>query len=179
LGTPLKVHYVMTIQKLSMKFIQCDYIIYNIVMLSPFSFELIIFNHMTNYKSQNLAKTTLWQHFMDSVVCFHSWSNGYNKTTHIGGSCSLYGNVTYHCKHVVIATTCNVPTKCWNDDDGFPFSVWIIYTSTFFEFHLEMHNMILLHLEENNYPNQHTFLKCNHEHFVKNLPFFHMNFFLP
>jgi hypothetical protein len=37
LGTPLKVHYVMTIQKLSMKFIQCDYIIYNIVMLSHFS----------------------------------------------------------------------------------------------------------------------------------------------
>jgi hypothetical protein len=30
---------------------------YNIVMLNPFSFYLIIFNHMTNYKSQNLAKT--------------------------------------------------------------------------------------------------------------------------
>jgi hypothetical protein len=38
LGTPLKVHYVMTIQKLSMKLIQCAYIIYNIVMLNPFSF---------------------------------------------------------------------------------------------------------------------------------------------
>jgi hypothetical protein len=35
---PLKVHYVMTIQKLSMKFIHCDYIIYNIVMLNHFSF---------------------------------------------------------------------------------------------------------------------------------------------
>jgi len=35
---PLKVHYVMTIQKLSMKFIQCDYIICNTTMLSPFSF---------------------------------------------------------------------------------------------------------------------------------------------
>jgi hypothetical protein len=34
-------------------------------------------------------------------------------------------------------------------------------------------------LEENNYPNQHTFPKCNHEHFVKNLPFFHLNFFCP
>jgi hypothetical protein len=38
LGIPLKVHYVMIIQKLSMKFIQCDYIIYNTPMLSPFSF---------------------------------------------------------------------------------------------------------------------------------------------
>jgi hypothetical protein len=26
---------------------------------------------MTNYKSQNLAKTALWQHFMDNVVCLH------------------------------------------------------------------------------------------------------------
>jgi len=34
---PLKVHYVMAIQKLSMKFIQCDYIIYNIIVLSHFS----------------------------------------------------------------------------------------------------------------------------------------------
>jgi hypothetical protein len=38
LGTFLKVHYVMAIQKLSMKFIQYDYIIYNIVMLSLLSF---------------------------------------------------------------------------------------------------------------------------------------------
>jgi len=38
LGTPLKVHYVMVIQKLSMKFIQCDYNIYNIAVLSPISF---------------------------------------------------------------------------------------------------------------------------------------------
>jgi hypothetical protein len=38
LGIPLKVHYVMVIQKLSMKFTQHDYIIYNIVMLNPFSF---------------------------------------------------------------------------------------------------------------------------------------------
>ncbi len=38
LGTPLKIHYVMVIQKLSMKFIQCDYIIYNIAMLNPFSY---------------------------------------------------------------------------------------------------------------------------------------------
>jgi len=37
LGIPLKVHYVMVIQKLSMKFLQHDYIIYNIVVLSPFS----------------------------------------------------------------------------------------------------------------------------------------------
>jgi hypothetical protein len=36
LGIPLKVRSVMIIQKLSMKFIQCDYIIYNIVLLSPF-----------------------------------------------------------------------------------------------------------------------------------------------
>jgi hypothetical protein len=34
LGIILKVHYVMTIQKLFEKFIQCDYNIYNIVMLS-------------------------------------------------------------------------------------------------------------------------------------------------
>jgi hypothetical protein len=34
----LKVHYVMAIQKLSMKFIQCDYITFNIVVLSPLSF---------------------------------------------------------------------------------------------------------------------------------------------
>jgi hypothetical protein len=26
---------------------------------------------MTNYKSQNLAKIALWQHFMDNVLCFH------------------------------------------------------------------------------------------------------------
>jgi hypothetical protein len=38
LGTPLKVPYVMAIQKLSMIFIQYDYIIYNIVVLNPFSF---------------------------------------------------------------------------------------------------------------------------------------------
>ncbi len=38
LGTHLKVHYVMVIQKLSMKFIQCDYNIYNIVVLSLFKF---------------------------------------------------------------------------------------------------------------------------------------------
>jgi hypothetical protein len=37
LATPLKVHYVMAIQKLSMKFIQCDYIKYNIVVLNHFS----------------------------------------------------------------------------------------------------------------------------------------------
>jgi hypothetical protein len=37
MSTPLKIHYVMAIQKLSMKFIQCDYIIYNIVVLIPFS----------------------------------------------------------------------------------------------------------------------------------------------
>jgi hypothetical protein len=35
LGTPMKVHYVMTTQKLFIKFIQCDYIIYNIVMSNP------------------------------------------------------------------------------------------------------------------------------------------------
>jgi hypothetical protein len=38
LGTPLKVHYVMVIQKLSMKFVQRDYNIYIIVVLSHFSF---------------------------------------------------------------------------------------------------------------------------------------------
>ncbi len=38
LDTPLEIHYVMIIQKLSMKFLQCDYIIYNIVMLNPSSF---------------------------------------------------------------------------------------------------------------------------------------------
>jgi hypothetical protein len=38
LGTLLKVHYVMVIKKLSMNFIQYDYITYNIVVLSPFSF---------------------------------------------------------------------------------------------------------------------------------------------
>ncbi len=38
LGTLLKVHYIMIIQKLSMKFIQCDYIIYNIVILSFLKF---------------------------------------------------------------------------------------------------------------------------------------------
>jgi hypothetical protein len=59
LGKLVKVHYVMIIQKLFMKFIKCDYIIYNIVMLSLFSFYLIIFNHMTNYKSQDLAKIAL------------------------------------------------------------------------------------------------------------------------
>jgi len=63
----------MTIQKLPMKFIKYDYIIYKIVMLSHFSFSLIIFNHMTNYNSQKLAKIALWQHFMESVVCFHPW----------------------------------------------------------------------------------------------------------
>jgi hypothetical protein len=38
LGTPLKVPYVMVIQKLSMIFIQYYYIIYNIVVLNPFLF---------------------------------------------------------------------------------------------------------------------------------------------
>jgi hypothetical protein len=38
LGTFLKVHYIMAIQKLSMKLIQCDYITYNVVVSSPFSF---------------------------------------------------------------------------------------------------------------------------------------------
>jgi hypothetical protein len=61
----------MTIQKLFKKFIQCDFIIYTIVMLSTLSNELFLFNHMVNYKYQNLAKTTLWQHFMDNLVCFH------------------------------------------------------------------------------------------------------------
>jgi len=37
-GTPLKIHYSITIQKLFMKLIQYDYITYNIVVLSPFSF---------------------------------------------------------------------------------------------------------------------------------------------
>jgi hypothetical protein len=37
LGTLLKVHYVMAIQKLSMEFVQCDYIIYDIVVLNLFS----------------------------------------------------------------------------------------------------------------------------------------------
>jgi hypothetical protein len=37
LGTPLKVHRIMIIQKLTMKFIQCDYNIYHIVVLSHFS----------------------------------------------------------------------------------------------------------------------------------------------
>jgi hypothetical protein len=59
LATLLKVKYVMTIQKLSMKFIQCDYIIYNIVMFNFFFILIIIFNHMTNYKSQNFAKIAL------------------------------------------------------------------------------------------------------------------------
>jgi hypothetical protein len=57
LDTSLKVHYVMTIQKQFKKFIQCDYIIFNIVMLNPLL--TLIFNHMVNYKFQNLAKTTL------------------------------------------------------------------------------------------------------------------------
>jgi len=47
--------------------------IYNIVVFF-FSFYSIIFIHMANYKFQNLVKTTLWQHFMDNVVCFHPTS---------------------------------------------------------------------------------------------------------
>jgi hypothetical protein len=38
LGILMKVHYVMVIQKLSMKFIKCDYNIYNIVVLIHYSF---------------------------------------------------------------------------------------------------------------------------------------------
>jgi len=38
--------------------------------MSSFSFYLIILNDMVNYKSQNLTQIILWQHFMDSVVCF-------------------------------------------------------------------------------------------------------------
>ncbi len=41
----------MTIQKLFKKFIQCDYNIYNIVMLSFLLVLLFLFNHMANYKS--------------------------------------------------------------------------------------------------------------------------------
>jgi hypothetical protein len=37
-GNPLKTHYSIAIKKLSMKLIQYDYITYNIVVLSPFSF---------------------------------------------------------------------------------------------------------------------------------------------
>jgi hypothetical protein len=63
LGAPLKVHYAMVIQKLSMKlsmkFIQCDCNIYNIIVLTPVSFYSIIFNHMANYKFQNLVKFSL------------------------------------------------------------------------------------------------------------------------
>jgi hypothetical protein len=40
-------------------------------MLSHFSFYLIVFTHMANYKFQNLIRIALWQHFMDNVVCFH------------------------------------------------------------------------------------------------------------
>jgi hypothetical protein len=58
LGILLKVHYVMAIKKQSMKFIQCDYIIYKNAVLSFVSFYSIIFNHMANKKSQNFAKTT-------------------------------------------------------------------------------------------------------------------------
>jgi hypothetical protein len=36
-GTSQKVHYVMKMQKLFKKFIQSDYIMYNIVMLNPLS----------------------------------------------------------------------------------------------------------------------------------------------
>jgi len=36
---------------------------------------------MANYKFQNLAKTIVWQHFMDSVVCSHH-ENAINKQTH-------------------------------------------------------------------------------------------------
>jgi hypothetical protein len=38
LGTPLKVHYIMVIQEIFMNSIQCNYIIYYVVILSPFSF---------------------------------------------------------------------------------------------------------------------------------------------
>ncbi len=31
---------------------------------------------MANYNFQNLIKTTLWQHFMDSVMCSHPKTNG-------------------------------------------------------------------------------------------------------
>jgi hypothetical protein len=38
----------------------------------------------------------------------------------------------------------------------------------------EMHRMICLYLQEKNSPNQHTFSKFTHKHFVKNPSFFQM-----
>jgi hypothetical protein len=57
--TSLKIHFVMTIQKIFQKIIQCDYSIYIIVMLSPLLSYLFIFNHIAHHEFQNLAKTAL------------------------------------------------------------------------------------------------------------------------
>jgi hypothetical protein len=45
--------------------------LYIICNVESFIILIVIFNHMANYKSQNLAKIALWQHFMDNVTCFH------------------------------------------------------------------------------------------------------------
>jgi hypothetical protein len=49
----------MKILKSFKKFIQCDYSIHNIVMLKLLSTQSFLFNHMANYKFQNLAKTIM------------------------------------------------------------------------------------------------------------------------
>ncbi len=57
---PWKVHYVMAIEKLYMKFIQCDYIIYNIVVLALYRCHrlYLITWHLRNPKSCKICFVT-------------------------------------------------------------------------------------------------------------------------
>jgi hypothetical protein len=64
----------------SKKIIQCDYNIHIIVVLSLLLTESIIFNYISNFKFQNLAKSGLWQQLLNSVVCFHPSSFGQIQT---------------------------------------------------------------------------------------------------
>jgi hypothetical protein len=70
-----KLHYVMNIQKLYMKFIQCDYIIYNIVVLAFYHFHqlYLITWPITNFKIlQKLScDNILWT--MECALTQWSW----------------------------------------------------------------------------------------------------------
>ncbi len=62
----------MTIQKLFKTFIQCDYSIYNIIMLSILLVLSFLFNHMANYKSckKKFVTTFYGQSYVFSPIKF-------------------------------------------------------------------------------------------------------------
>jgi len=88
LGIPWKVHYVMAIEKLYMKFIQCDYIIYNIVVLALYHCHQLYLITWPITKPKILQKFALWQHFMNNGVCSHPTTLN-NKNRAFLGKCVM------------------------------------------------------------------------------------------